>query len=119
MSSSRCELESSGQQNADSGTRGSKLSKSNFPSKDENDESLNSGKNSDIVPTGKRVLEDLSLPAGKRARRSLPHSHASSCTTRRRYSERPSLRRGSKNQKQSSKVQSLLQEHGNATVCVC
>lgn len=119
MSSPGCELELLGHRNADSGTSGSELSKSDFPSKDLSDKSLNSGKNSDIVPTGKRMLEDLSIPAGKRARRSLPHSHASSCTTRRRYSERPSLRRGSKNQKQSNKVQGLLQEHGNATVCVC
>ncbi|XP_017347046.1 protein phosphatase, Mg2+/Mn2+ dependent, 1Da [Ictalurus punctatus] len=114
-----CELDSLGERNADSGTSGSELSKSDFPSKGPSDKNLNSGKNSDTVPTGKRMLEDLSIPAGKRARRSLPQSHASSCTTRRRYSERPSLRRGNKNQKQSNKVQGLLQEHGNATVCVC
>ncbi|XP_053363911.1 protein phosphatase, Mg2+/Mn2+ dependent, 1Da [Clarias gariepinus] len=119
VSSLGSKLESLGQQNADSGTSGSGLSKSDFLRKDLSDKSLNGGKNSDIVPTGKRMLEDLSIPAGKRARRSLPHSHASSCTTRRRYSERPSLRRGNKNQKQSNKVQGLLQEHGNATVCVC
>ncbi|TSN39294.1 Protein phosphatase 1D [Bagarius yarrelli] len=115
VSSPDSKLKSLDQRDADSGTSSSELSKSDFSSNG----SLNSGKNSDIEPTGKRVLEDLSIPAGKRARRSLPHSHASSCTTRRRYSERPSLRRGSKNQKQSNKVQGLLQEHGNATVCVC
>lgn len=115
MSSSGCELESSGQRDSDGGTSGSELSKSVSPSKGLSDKSLNN----DIVSTGKRMLEDLSIPAGKRARRSLPNSHASSCTTRRRYSERPSLRRGSKNQKQPNKVQGLLQEHGNATVCVC
>lgn len=115
MTSPGCELKSTDQQNSDGGTSGSDLSKSDSPSKDLSDKSLNR----DIVPTGKRMLEDLSIPAGKRARRSLPHSHASSCTTRRRYSERPSLRRGSKNQKQPNKVQGLLQEHGNATVCVC
>lgn len=119
MSSPGRELESSGQRDADSGTSGSELSKSDFSSKDLNDDSVNNGKNNDVAPTGKRMLEDPSIPAGKRARRSLPHSHASSCTTRRRYGERPSLRRGSKNQKQSNKVQGLLQEHGNATVCVC
>lgn len=117
MSSPGCELEPSGQRNSDSGASGSELSKSESPNKDLSDN--DSGKNSVIVPAGKRMLEDLSVPAGKRARRSLPHSHASSCTTRRRYSERPSLRRGSKNQKQSNKVQGLLQEHGNTTVCVC
>ncbi|KAI5098944.1 protein phosphatase 1D [Silurus meridionalis] len=120
VSFSGCELKSLDQhQNTDGGTSGSEITKSDFPSKDLSDRRLMSGKNSDIVHTGKRMLEDLSIPAGKRARRSLPHSHASSCTTRRRYSERPSLRRGSKNQKQSNKVQGLLQEHGNATVCVC
>lgn len=119
MTSPGGELKLMGQQNSDGGTRGSDFSKSDSPCKDLSDKSLSSGKNSDMAPTGKRMLEDLSIPAGKRARRSLPHSHASSCTTRRRYSERPSLRRGSKNQKQSNKVQGLLQEHGNTTVCVC
>uniref|UniRef100_W5K218 Protein phosphatase, Mg2+/Mn2+ dependent, 1Da n=1 Tax=Astyanax mexicanus TaxID=7994 RepID=W5K218_ASTMX len=94
----------------------------NSPRKDQGSRSSSEGGRSSGVSTGKRALEDLTGPAGKRPRRSLPqpsHSSASSCTSRRRYSERPALRRSGKTQKQPDKVQALLQEHGNATVCVC
>lgn len=97
-------------------------SDSEVPNQDQSAKSLNHGKNSDSALKGKRMLDDLSIPAGKRQRRSLPqssHNNSSTCTSRRRDSDRPSLRRGSKGQKQSDKVQGLLQEHGNTTVCVC
>ncbi|XP_030633158.1 protein phosphatase, Mg2+/Mn2+ dependent, 1Da [Chanos chanos] len=74
------------------------------------------------VPTGKRGLEDSTIPSGKKPRRSLPNllqNTPSSCTVRRRNSERPSLRRNGKSQKQSNNVQVLLQQHGKTTVCVC
>lgn len=125
-SSPFCETESTfGQQNGDGGTSSSESLESavtNSPRKDHSSKSLSDGNRDNSVSTGKRMLEDLSAPAGKRPRRSLPqssHSSASSCTSRRRYSERPALRRNGKSQKQSDKVQGLLQEHGNATVCVC
>ncbi|XP_062872715.1 protein phosphatase, Mg2+/Mn2+ dependent, 1Da [Trichomycterus rosablanca] len=122
-----CEQESLGQKKTGSKT-GSKESsesspsESDLPNQDPSTKSLNHGKNNDPALKGKRMLDDLSIPAGKRQRRSLPqssHSNASTCTSRRRYSDRPSLRRGNRSQKQSEKVQGLLQEHGNTTVCVC
>ncbi|KAI4896649.1 hypothetical protein NFI96_029907 [Prochilodus magdalenae] len=116
-----------GQHSADNETSSwealeSPITNFDFPHKDPSDKSLNDGSRINTVTTGKRMLEDLSNPAGKRPRRSLPqssHSSASSCTSRRRYSERPALRRSGKSQKQPDNVQGLLQEHGNATVCVC
>uniref|UniRef100_A0A3B1J2D5 Protein phosphatase, Mg2+/Mn2+ dependent, 1Da n=1 Tax=Astyanax mexicanus TaxID=7994 RepID=A0A3B1J2D5_ASTMX len=125
-SSPSCEPESaSGQENGAGGSSSSESLESpvlNSPRKDQGSRSSSEGGRSSGVSTGKRALEDLTGPAGKRPRRSLPqpsHSSASSCTSRRRYSERPALRRSGKTQKQPDKVQALLQEHGNATVCVC
>ncbi|KAG9265463.1 protein phosphatase 1D [Astyanax mexicanus] len=125
-SSPSCEPESaSGQENGDGGSSSSESLESpvlNSPRKDQGSRSSSEGGRSSGVSAGKRALEDLTGPAGKRPRRSLPqpsHSSASSCTSRRRYSERPALRRSGKTQKQPDKVQALLQEHGNATVCVC
>ncbi|XP_072547211.1 protein phosphatase, Mg2+/Mn2+ dependent, 1Da [Salminus brasiliensis] len=123
-SSPACEPESTfGQQNGDGGTSSCESLESPVTNSNSlTDKSLSDGNHNNAVSTGKRMLEDLSTPAGKRPRRSLPqssHSSASSCTSRRRYSERPALRRSGKSQKQSDNVQGLLQERGNATVCVC
>ncbi|XP_066534553.1 protein phosphatase, Mg2+/Mn2+ dependent, 1Da [Hoplias malabaricus] len=128
LPSPACEKESTtGQQSADNGTSScesleSPVTNSDFPGKGLSSKNSSDDNRNNAVTTGKRMLEDLSNPAGKRLRRSLSqpsHNSASSCTSRRRYSERPALRRSGKSQKQSNKVQGLLQEHGNATVCVC
>ncbi|XP_035390401.1 protein phosphatase, Mg2+/Mn2+ dependent, 1Da isoform X2 [Electrophorus electricus] len=100
VSSSSCEVEPTlGQQRTENGTRSCTLS--GFP-----------------LTSPRFLRRDL----GKRPRRSIPqspHSHASPCTSRRRYGERAALRRGGKGRKQPDDVRGLLKEHGNPTVCVC
>ncbi|KAL4647186.1 protein phosphatase 1D [Arapaima gigas] len=75
-----------------------------------------------VLTTCKRTSEDSPSPVGKRPRRSMPrspHSPPSPNTPRRRNSERPSVRRSGKGQKQSPNVPALLQQHRKAAVCVC
>ncbi|KAK1785994.1 hypothetical protein P4O66_017746, partial [Electrophorus voltai] len=98
VSSSSCEVEPTlGQQRTENGTRSCTLS--GFPLTSPRFLRRDLGNNcssNDPVSAGKRMLEDLSVPAGKRPRRSIPqspHSHASPCTSRRRYGERAALRR--------------------------
>lgn len=86
-------------------------------------DSLENKANCDRVPTGKRVLEDSSSPVLKKHRQSLSQSplKESSCTSSQKPSIQSSVRSddGGNGQKQSENVQTLLQEHGKTTVCVC